>query len=189
MINCVAPGQGATAVAPQQIQPQQIQPRAASPVPPVRPTLPPHVERDASGQLRPEDGYDWLDGNHVSVRWMPGKISRQYPHVIASDTEGKWEPDDGYDWARSDRIQRINRSDGYRELASNRYPNVVAATIEGQWRPADGYTWVAQSTPFRRYESQTGSSARKTRFSNTSPITSLSEDLRIGLSWSSGLPL
>jgi hypothetical protein len=44
-----------------------------------------------------EDGYDWSDGSHVSVRWMPGKLSWLHPHVIASDTEGEWQPDDGYD--------------------------------------------------------------------------------------------
>jgi hypothetical protein len=88
----VAPGQMA-----QQVQPPQIQPPVTSPVPPVRPTFRPHVEKDASGQLRPEDGFDWSDGTHESVRWILGKVSRQYPHVIASDTEGKWEPDDGYD--------------------------------------------------------------------------------------------
>ncbi len=125
----------------QQVQPQQLQPRAASRVPPVQPTLPPHVEKDARGQLRPEDGYDWSDGKHVSARWMPGKISREYPHVIASDTEGQWQPDDGYDWAdaTNPKDKSVKWVPG---IVSNRYPNVVAAAIEGQWRPADGYAWV-----------------------------------------------
>jgi DNA-binding helix-hairpin-helix protein with protein kinase domain len=128
-------------IQPQQIQPQQIQPSAASPVPPVRPTLPPHVEKGASGQSRPEDGYEWSDGSHVSVRWMPGKISGEYPHVIASDSEGEWQPDDGYDWAdpTKPKDKSVRWVPG---IASNRYPNVVAAAIEGQWRPADGYAWV-----------------------------------------------
>jgi hypothetical protein len=83
-------GRGPPSVTPQQTQPQQV--------PPFRPILPPHVERDASGQLNPEDGYDWVDWHHESVRWMPGKISRRWPHVIASDTEGQLRPADGYTW-------------------------------------------------------------------------------------------
>jgi DNA-binding helix-hairpin-helix protein with protein kinase domain len=134
-------GKGPLSVLPQQIQSQQKQPRAASPVPPIRPALPPHVERDAGAQLRPEDGYDWSDLNHLSVRWTLGKISRQHPHVIASDTEGKWEPENGYDW-----LDPSNTNDKSIKwvpgTASNRYPHVVASTAEGQWRPADGYTWV-----------------------------------------------
>lgn len=126
---------------PNPVQPQQEQPRVASPVPPVRPTLPPHVERDATGQLRPEDGYEWSDINHSSVRWIPGKISRQHPHVIASDTEGKWEPDDGYGW-----LDTSNANEKWVKwvpgTASNRYPHVVASTADGRWLPADGYTWV-----------------------------------------------
>jgi DNA-binding helix-hairpin-helix protein with protein kinase domain len=135
-------GKEPSAVAPQQmphqVQPQQIQPRSAFPVPPVKPTVPPHAEKDANGLLRPEDGYDWSDGNHVSVRWMSGKISRESPHVIASQTEGEWHPDDGYDWAdpAKPKDKSVRWVPG---IASNRYPNVVAASIDGQWRPAEGY--------------------------------------------------
>jgi DNA-binding helix-hairpin-helix protein with protein kinase domain len=144
-------GEGPTAVisqqTPQQVQPrpmelQQIQnARAASPVPLVRPTFPPHEEKDASGQLRPEDGYDWSDGNRVSVRWMPGKLSRQYPHLIASPTEGEWQPDDGYNWANptNPNSKSVRWAPG---IASTLYPNVMAAALEGQWRPAEGYAWM-----------------------------------------------
>jgi hypothetical protein len=96
------------------------------------------VEKDRSGQLRPEDGYDWSDGNHASVRWVPGKISRVYPHVIASHTEGEWQPDDGYDLANA-KDKSVRWVPG---ISSTRYPHIVAAGTEGQWRPADGYTWV-----------------------------------------------
>jgi DNA-binding helix-hairpin-helix protein with protein kinase domain len=137
-------GKGPSAVTPQhmpqQVQPQQTQPSAAFPAPPLRPTLSPHVERDATGQLRPEDGYDWSDGGRGSVRWTPGELSRQHPHVIASDTEGEWQPDDGYNWVdpAKPKDKSVRWIPG---IASTRYPNVVAATVEGQWRPADGYTW------------------------------------------------
>jgi DNA-binding helix-hairpin-helix protein with protein kinase domain len=120
---------------PPPVPPQQVQPSAPAPVPPVQTTPPPHVERDPSGQLRPEDGYDWSDGR--SVRWMPGKPSRQYSHVIASHIEGKWLPDDRYNW-----VNPANKSVSWMPgFASTLYPNVVAAAVEGQWRPADGYTW------------------------------------------------
>jgi DNA-binding helix-hairpin-helix protein with protein kinase domain len=124
---------------PPPFTPQQVQPPAASPVP-VRPRLPPHVERDASGQLRPDDGYDWSDGSRVSVRWTPGKLSRLYPHVIASDTEGEWQPDDGYNLINlaKPKDKSVRWVPG---IASTRHPNVVAAAAEGQWRPADGYVW------------------------------------------------
>jgi hypothetical protein len=133
-------GSGPSPVTQQQIQPQQIQPRAASPVPPLRPTLPPHVERDGSGQLRPEDGYDWSDDSRVNVRWTAGKLSQRYPHVIASDTEGDWQPDDGYSWVNSakPKDKSVRWIPG---IASTWHPNVVATAVEGQWRPADGYTW------------------------------------------------
>jgi DNA-binding helix-hairpin-helix protein with protein kinase domain len=126
---------------PLQVQSQPIPPRAAAPLLPVQPILPPHVEKDLSGQLRPEDGYDWSDARHASVRWQPGKISREHPHIIAADTEGDWQPDDGYDWTDPNRPKNklVRWVPG---IVSNRYPNVVAATIEGQWRPANGYTWV-----------------------------------------------
>ena len=95
-------GKGPPAVTPE-IQPQQVQPLGAPPIPPVRSTLAPHVERDASGQLRPEDGYEWLDGNHMSVRdklvrWKPGIRSDRYPNVIATTIEGEWRPAEGYTW-------------------------------------------------------------------------------------------
>ena len=131
-------GKGPSPVTPQPTRPQQTQPLQ---VPPSRPALPSHVERDTSGQLRPEDGYDWSDGSHVSVRWMPGKLSRLHPHVIASDTEGEWQPDDGYDWV--DRTKLRDKSARWVSgIPSTRYPNVAAAAAEGQWRPADGYTWL-----------------------------------------------
>jgi DNA-binding helix-hairpin-helix protein with protein kinase domain len=139
------PGRGPSAVTqqemPQQIQPRQLQPGAVSPVAPVQTTLPPHVKKDANGQLNPEDGYDWSDGSRASVRWTPGKLSRQYPHVIASDTEGEWQPDDGYNWlaAAKPKDKSVKWVPG---IASTRYPNIVAAAAEGQWRPADGYTWI-----------------------------------------------
>jgi DNA-binding helix-hairpin-helix protein with protein kinase domain len=138
-------GNGPSVVTPQQmsqqVQPRQSQPVAPSPIPPLQPTLAPHVEKVASGQLRPEDGYDWSDGKQVSVRWIPGKISREYPHVIASDTEGEWQPDDGYDWsdAANPKDKSVKWVPG---IVSSRYPNVAAEAIEGQWRPADGYTWA-----------------------------------------------
>jgi hypothetical protein len=72
---------------------------------------------------------------------MPGKISGQYPHVVASDTEGEWQPEDGYNWAdaANPKDKSVKWMSG---IASDRYPNVVAAPAEGQWRPADGYAWV-----------------------------------------------
>jgi hypothetical protein len=121
--------------------PQPIPPPVVSPLPLARATLPPHVEIDPKGQRQPEDGYEWSDTNHVSVRWTLGKMSRKNPHVIASDTEGKWETENGYDWINSDKVndKSVRWAPG---TASNRYPNVIAATIEGQWRPADGYAWI-----------------------------------------------
>jgi hypothetical protein len=116
-------------------------PPVVSPLPSARPTLPPHVEIDPKGQRQPEEGYEWSDTNHVSVRWTLGKVSRRNPHVIASDTEGKWEPEDGYDWINPDKLndKLVRWVPG---IASTRYPNIVAAAIEGQWQPADGYTWI-----------------------------------------------
>jgi hypothetical protein len=121
--------------------PQPIPPPVVSPVPPPRPTLPPHVEIDPKWQRQPEDGYEWSDINHLSVRWTLGKVSRRNPHVIASDTEGKWEPENGYDWINPDRLndKSVRWAPG---TVSNRYPNIVAGPIEGQWEPADGYVWV-----------------------------------------------
>jgi DNA-binding helix-hairpin-helix protein with protein kinase domain len=116
-------------------QGQQLPPR------PAQPSLPPHVEKDARGELHPEDGYEWSDGKHVNVRWIPGRDSRRYSHIAASDTEGKWQPEDGYDW-----VDGANPNDKTVKwvpgIGSDRYPNVVAASIEGQWRPAEGYTWL-----------------------------------------------
>ncbi len=133
-------GKAPPAITPE-VEPQQVQPLGALPIPPVRSTLAPHVEKDASGQLRPEDGYEWSDGNHMSVRWMSGKTARQVPHVITSDTEGKWQPEDGYDWA--DPAKPNNKLARWKPgIRSDRYPNVVATTIEGEWRPAEGYTWL-----------------------------------------------
>jgi DNA-binding helix-hairpin-helix protein with protein kinase domain len=130
-------GNGPSPATPQRVSQQRIQLRAIPPIPP-QPASPPHMGRDASGQLRPEDGYDWADGNHTSARWMSGKISRKYPHVIASDTEGEWQPDDGYDWDNS-KDKSVRWVPG---ISSTHYPHIVAAGTEGQWRPADGYTWV-----------------------------------------------
>lgn len=108
---------------------------------PEQPNFPPHVEKDAGVQLHPQDGYDWSDSKHASVRWMPGKTSREYPHVIASNKEGEWQPGDGYNWV--DLTNPKNKSVKWVPgIASDHYPNVVAAAIEGQWRPADGYTWM-----------------------------------------------
>jgi hypothetical protein len=123
--------------------PQPIPPPVVSPLPPARPTLPPHVEIDPKGQRQPEDGYEWSDTNHVSVRWTLGKMSRRNPHVIASDTEGKWEPENGYDWMNPDKLndKSVRWAPG---TASNRYPNIVTGPIEGQWRPANGYAWVVK---------------------------------------------
>jgi DNA-binding helix-hairpin-helix protein with protein kinase domain len=89
---------GPSTPVPEQNQPVIPSPNQRAPLPPTPPKLPPHVEIDAKGQWQPTDGYDWVDWHHESVRWMPGEISRQYPHVIASDTEGQWRPADGYTW-------------------------------------------------------------------------------------------
>ena len=99
------------------------------------------MEKDLSGQLRPEDGYEWSDSNHVIVRWVPGKISREHPHLIATTTEGGWRPEDGYDWSEPANVnsKSVKWMPG---TASNRYPNIVTATTESQWRPADGYAWL-----------------------------------------------
>jgi len=43
--------------------PQPMPPPVVSPLPPDRPTLPPHVEIDPKGQRQPEDGYEWSDTN------------------------------------------------------------------------------------------------------------------------------
>jgi hypothetical protein len=88
-----------------------------------------------SGSTRPSDA------NRTSVRWTPGKLSRQHDHVIASDTEGDWQPEEGYDWVdpAKPKDKAVRWVPG---IASNRYPNVITAAIEGQWRPADGYAWV-----------------------------------------------
>jgi len=117
------------------------QPPIISPIlPQRRSALYQHVEIGPSGQRLPEDGYDWTDTTHTTVRWAQGKQSDKNLHVIASDTEGKWQPDDGYDWVNPDRPDRTVRwSPG---SASSRYSNVVAATVEGQWQPAEGYGWV-----------------------------------------------
>jgi hypothetical protein len=126
---------------PQQLHPQEIRPTATSLPPPVRRTTPTHAENDANGQLHPEDGYDWVDGNRVGVRWVRGKMSQKYPHLIASDTEGEWQPDDGYDWANLTNVKDklVRWVPG---IPSTRYLHIVAAEAEGQWRLADGYTWV-----------------------------------------------
>ncbi|PYX36405.1 MAG: hypothetical protein DMG81_16085, partial [Acidobacteria bacterium] len=132
-----------TAPSPQQTTPRQqpIRSPAVAPVPPSRPTLPPHVEMDPKGQRQPEDGYDWSDANRTTVRWISGKASWKNHHVVASGTEGKWEPEDGYEWTNPDRLgdKAVRWTPG---SPSSRYPNVVAATMEGQWRPADAYKWV-----------------------------------------------
>jgi hypothetical protein len=121
-------------------RPQPAPLPATTPVPPSRPTLPPHVEVGPAGQRIPEDGYDWADTGHTTVRWIQGKASRKTPHIVASDTEGKWQPEDGYDWVNPDRPEKTVRwTPG---SPSSRYPNLVAATVEGQWRPAEGYAWV-----------------------------------------------
>lgn len=114
---------------------------AVAPITPARPQLPPHVELDSRGQRQPQDGYDWSDAGHTSVRWSVGKISRLHPHVVASDTEGDWQPEDGYDWVDANKQgdKSVRWVPGTR---SNRYPNILAGPLEGQWRPADGFTWV-----------------------------------------------
>ncbi len=119
--------------------PAPTSPYAATPSLPARSTLPPHVEIDPVGQRRPEDGYDWSNPFHSTVRWAPGKASRTNQHVIASETEGKWEPEGGYDWTNKLVDKSVRWTLG---AVSRRYPHVVAAPIEGQWRPADGYAWV-----------------------------------------------
>src|SRR5262249_47662028 len=154
-----------------------------------------------TGWSRPEDGYDWLDGYHLSVRWKPGTISRQYPHVIASDTEGEWQPDNGYNWAdpANPKDKSVKWVPG---IASDRYPNVVAAPIEGQWRPADGYTWVL--SPPRPGDLRVKSVPRpEDQFSAPAPenllqrgltdrieweqwVASLSGDFRRGADWWAG---
>jgi hypothetical protein len=137
---------GPPAIAPQLIESQpmpmhQPKPAATFQTQLVQPSLPPHVEKDPSGRPRPQDGYDWSGGNHVSVRWRPGKNSREHPHLIASDTEGEWQPGDGYNWA--DPTNPGDKSVKWVPgIASDRYPNIVAAPAEGRWRPADGFTWV-----------------------------------------------
>jgi hypothetical protein len=185
----------------QQVQPQQVQPPAASQLPPVRPTFLPHVEKDPSGQVRPEDGYDWSDANHLSVRWISNKISREHPHVITSDTEGEWLPEDGYDWVdpnkRKDKLVKWVPG-----IVSNRYPNVVADATEGQWQPADGYTWVLNpprsgdmrvksvpppesrfSMPVPEDPSQRGL-ADRAEFEQW--VAALSGDFRLGADWWAG---
>jgi hypothetical protein len=131
----------APAPTPPIYQLRQVLPPIVSPVPSPGPTLPPHVEQGINGQLRPQDGYDWTDAKRTSVRWMPGKASRQNPHVVASNTEGDWEPEDGYTW-----VDRNNPKDKSIRWVpgtpSNKHQNVVAGLVEGQWRPADGYAWV-----------------------------------------------
>jgi DNA-binding helix-hairpin-helix protein with protein kinase domain len=121
--------------------PSHAAPSVVTPVAPLRPIAPPHVEVDAKGGRQPEDGYDWSDVNRTTVRWIPGRLSRKNPHAIASDTEGKWEPEDGYDWVNPGRLN--DKSTKWTPgTPSSRYPHVVAAPIEDQWRPADGYAWV-----------------------------------------------
>jgi hypothetical protein len=77
----------------------------------------------------------------VSARWIPGKLSRQYAHVIASDTEGDWQPDDGYNWLdpAKPKDKSVKWVPG---IASTRHPHLVAGAVEGERRPADGYTWL-----------------------------------------------
>lgn len=116
-------------------------PAPATPPPVTAPKLPPHVEVGSSGQWQPEDGYDWSDASHASVRWLQGKSSRKNSHVLASDTEGKWEPEDGYEWLFPNNPN--NKSVRWiPNTTSRRYPNIVTGPIEGQWRPADGYIWI-----------------------------------------------
>ena len=107
---------------------------------PIAPSRPSHVEIGPGSQRLPEDGFDWTDGAHTSVRWTQGKVSRKNAHVVASDTEGQWQPEDGYDWVNPSRPDKAVRwAPG---SPSTRYPNVVAANLEGQWRPSNGNTWI-----------------------------------------------
>jgi DNA-binding helix-hairpin-helix protein with protein kinase domain len=180
--------------------PQPIPPPVVSPLRLARPTLPPHVEIDPKGQRQPEDGYEWSDINHVSVRWTLGKVSRRNPHVIASDTEGKWEPEDGYDWINPEKLndKSVRWAPG---TVSKRYPNIVTGPIEGQWRPANGYAWVVNPprpgdmrvTPIGGPDSQiTGApvspfdqgSADRAEFEQW--LAGLSGDLRRGADWWAG---
>lgn len=186
---------------PQQSQPQVIQPTAVSPISPVQLALPPHVEKDAHGQLRPEDGYEWSNDNHMSVRWTPGKASLEYPHIFTSSTEGGWQPEDGYGWAEPMNIK--NKSVRWVPgTASNRYPNVVAAAVEGQWQPADGYVWVLNPPrledmrvkPVPRAENQTSTPLSENPFQQglndrtafEQWVADLSGDFRQGVEWWAG---
>jgi DNA-binding helix-hairpin-helix protein with protein kinase domain len=176
---------------------QQIQTSTPSPPPPLRSTSPPHVERDASGHLKPEEGYDWSDLNHVSVRWMPGKPSQRYLHVIASNTEGDWQPDDGYNWVAAEKKDRsVKWIPG---ITSTRFPNIVAAAAEGRWRPAAGYTWVVDPPKSGDMRVRPIASARDQYISPTPTtpfeqgladragweqwVTALSGDFRRGAEW------
>lgn len=53
---------------------------------------------DANGVAfyAPADGYVWAASSRLAVRWMPGKRSEQYPHLIAGYSDDKWEAEQGW---------------------------------------------------------------------------------------------
>jgi hypothetical protein len=51
------------------------------------------------------------------VKWVPGALSKDRPHVVASGEEGRWLPEDGYMWGPDD----------WPNLARDRKPNASRA--------------------------------------------------------------
>ncbi len=164
---------------PEQVQPRGVKPLAAFPMPRVEETLPPHVMKDASGHLRPADGYAWLNRKLLIVRWMPGKMSQEYPHVFASDTEGEWQPGDGYDWVLSPprpgdmRVKPVLRSEDQFSVAvpeSSFKQGLADRTEWEQWITAlsgdfrRGAEWWASHRSLRNPGSCSGPTATSQEF-------------------------
>jgi hypothetical protein len=103
----------------------------------------PHLVADGQGNWGPQDGYDWVNPDtpgDLRVQWVPGKLSRSDPHLVATSSEGSFRPQDGYAWFNP--ADSADRRVRWVPGRLSQYPNVVTSSTEGLFRPEDGYTWV-----------------------------------------------
>ncbi len=91
------------------------------------------VSDDQKDVWIPAEGYDWLDRESMTVRWVPNSLSRD-GHRIAQQTERSWRLLPGY---AGDPWHTYWQPGQH----SSTQDHVVAASQERRWSPQDGYSW------------------------------------------------
>jgi hypothetical protein len=103
---------------------------------------PPHEVKAPDGSWLPQSGYTWVDDSDhgQGVKWTPGFVSTDPPHIVADEKEGSWSPDDGYAWVAKDDANdfRVTWTPG---LPHSVLKHVLAAQQEGYWSTEPGYAF------------------------------------------------